>query len=313
MYRRRRSNSDGPEQDKLSAPPVAAVLVVLATVLALFWLRAFQVRSSTVSDRIAELRHYEEVAKASSSLKSDLSALQEEYRLADPADSELRIHLKEELRRAELDVASSDKELQEADRTWLEVDRRVDRWWWSASAATVVILAYGSIIPLVWGSLMAEREIGRETDLESVTGAEPTIENLWIESRARLQRYHDIAFEQSKRSFLASLSASVAGAVAIFGALAASWAGDSNRGVGSATVVVGLAGIGGAFSAYIAKTFHSTMVRSSEQLETFFLQPTNESRALIAQILAQGESDDVRKALKVAAVEQKTEDSDQPT
>jgi hypothetical protein len=127
----------------------------------------------------------------------------------------------------------------------------------------------------------AQEEL-KQTELEITGNVSADFVTLWSATQKRLDLYHQIATNQSQRSFLYGQIAAGAGFVVII--VAALIAGLSkSTGASVAAAVSGVAG--GGLAAYIGKTFIKSQEAATAQLRAYFNQPLEFSRYLEAERL----------------------------
>ncbi|MFJ6416475.1 hypothetical protein [Paeniglutamicibacter sp. NPDC091659] len=121
----------------------------------------------------------------------------------------------------------------------------------------------------------------------------PSFAQLWAVTQQRIDVYHGIATNQSKKSFMSAQVAMTIGFLIVvgFGVLAA------NASTISGAISAGAVGaVGAGLSAYIAATFIKSQSESSQQLREFFLQPVEFARMLSVERLIESLGEDDRPA-----------------
>jgi hypothetical protein len=105
---------------------------------------------------------------------------------------------------------------------------------------------------------------------------------LWSLTQGRIDYYHQIATNQSRRSFISSQIATAAGFIlVVVVAVLAAQATSPTAAISAGAVGV----VGGGLSAYIGATFLKSQAEATAQLRQFFLQPVEFSRLLGAERL----------------------------
>lgn len=129
------------------------------------------------------------------------------------------------------------------------------------------------------------QELRRQESKLAASGTD--FDALWAATQRRIDFYHDIATDQSKKSFRSGQMAAYTGfAVLLIVAGAAVLA--SNTAAAIAAGTIGVAGAG--LSAYIGSTFMKSQMSASEQLRSTFLQPVEFARVLSAERLSTSSS-----------------------
>lgn len=154
-------------------------------------------------------------------------------------------------------------------------------------------------------ALLIERARGEIAEADAQVVEEGGFASIWRASQKRLDHYHQLALDQSKRSFLYGILSATAGlAAAIACAVVAA---GSNSAAGAAAAG-GLGALTTALSGYIGGTFMRAYLLASRQLKAYFEQAAESWRYLSAERLIEQIEDPVRRdatvselALRVAA------------
>jgi len=129
-------------------------------------------------------------------------------------------------------------------------------------------------------------------DFREVRGV-PELAELMDFNERQMRVYQELSTSQARSSYRRSQFAFVIGLALIGGAIAAAFAGhDATTKVAAG----GVAGLGGAFSAYISATYLRVYERTLDQLNFYYRQPLVNSYLLTAERLADGMSPEKRDA-----------------
>lgn len=123
--------------------------------------------------------------------------------------------------------------------------------------------------------------------------------SLWKESQERLKYYHEIAMDQSRRSFRAGQLAAILGLAAV---LAIGWFAVQADTATAAAAAAALGASAAALSGYIGATFVKTQIIATEQLRSYFAQASDSWRFLSSERLLDQVKDPAARDAAAAAL-----------
>lgn len=132
--------------------------------------------------------------------------------------------------------------------------------------------------------LLIERARDQIAEADAQVVAEEGFAAIWRASHTRLDFYHELAMEQSKRSFFFGIAAAALGLVA---AVACAVIAASASSLTGALAAGGLGALTTALSGYIGATFMRSYVLASRQLRAYFEQAAEAWRYLSAERLVE--------------------------
>lgn len=159
------------------------------------------------------------------------------------------------------------------------------------------------VVVLMRHQTMAEQSLLIDHAREKIAVADEQVEKeagfsaIWMASHTRLDYYHQLALDQSKRSFLYGILAAAAGLAAAVACAVVAGSAESLTGTLAAG---GLGTMTTALSGYIGATFMRAYLLASQQLREYFEQAAESWRYLSAERLVEQIQDSVRRDAAVS-------------
>jgi hypothetical protein len=134
-----------------------------------------------------------------------------------------------------------------------------------------------------WSNVSAYFKAEKKRIRRAASGQELQLPMVWEYTQDRLNVYHQIATDQSQRSFRSAQVAGGAGFLVVIGAIVAAVA--ARRSLGVTITLASVGTIGAGLSAYINSTFMKSQMAAADQLRQFFTQPVEFLRTISAERL----------------------------